>query len=665
LTGDISTVAGNGKCGYSGDKGVATSAELNIPAGVAVDGSGNIYIADQANCRIRVVHQSNGIINTVAGTGTAGYNGDDQVAINAEINLPIGVSLDGYGNIYFADYANQRIREITVSTGIITTVAGTGASGYSGDGELAVNAELNWPEGVTVDLSGNFYIADVGNNRIRRVMDGTITTIGGNGKSGYSGDGGLADSAELNGPVGVAIDKGENVYIADFSNNRIRAVGGALTASTFNPLYKVISILYSPPGNQSAQGYGSSTTNGTTTTIGSSFTFGNTIAFSTGIPDILSSGGSIGNSTTYNQSSAFTESFTDATTITTGDNSSSTFNPSNSNAVNHNLDTFEIWLNPLVTAESNGTTPVSYTINAQPVTVNGVQVPFMDILGVPALTMLSAPAGVTTLNPLGIAGVTTVPINLLAPIAVAQDSGVNAYLPGLGAICANNTLYKEQLAADLAAEADGTNNTTIYCTQANQCGCTPSDFANILQMNPLLNYSSSTHTANPYAGTVSPLQLDSLATSSGAGSGPTICGVNSVPTTANCRYVVVPSPGTNTPETGSENAVPTTVLLEGGIQSPAITITDSTTTTETIGGSTSNSVSVTNGGGPLVASIKVTDTWTWTDNQSVGNAYGSANSMTLTIKSSTGSCDENVSIYEDTVFHTFVFQVPTNITGCP
>jgi hypothetical protein len=276
----------------------------------------------------------------------------------------------------------------------------------------------------------------------------------------------------------------------------------------------------------------------------------------------------------------------------------------------------------------------------------------------------ATPAGVTALNPSGVAGITTVPLNLLEPIPIAQDNGVNAYLPGLGSICAKNTLYKEQLAADLAAEAAGANTAAQYCTQGNQCGCTPADFAVILQTNPLLNYNSTTFTASPYAGTVSPLQLDSLPTTSGPGSGPTACGLNSVAPNANCRYVVVPATGTNTAETATDAAVPTTELLEGGIQSPAVTLTDSTTTTKTIGGSDSYSLSINFGGGPLVATVKTTDTWTWTDMESTGTSSGTGNSMAVTLKSTTTGCEEEVSVYEDTVYHTFAFQVPTDVTGC-
>jgi trimeric autotransporter adhesin len=225
-TGIISTVAGTGLSGYSGDGGLATSALLYNPVGVALDASGNIYIADFYNNRIRMVTKSTGIISTVAGTGSDGYSGDGGLATSAALNNPSSVAIDASGNIYIADTYNIRIRMVTKSTGIISTVAGTGSSGYSGDGGLATSAGLGYPNGVAIDASGNIYIADAGKNCIRMVTKSTgiISTVAGTGSSGYSGDGGLATSAVLVSPSGVAIDASGNIYIADTSNNRIRMV---------------------------------------------------------------------------------------------------------------------------------------------------------------------------------------------------------------------------------------------------------------------------------------------------------------------------------------------------------------------------------------------------------------------------------------------------------
>jgi len=226
-TGDISTVAGNGSEGYSGDGGPATSAEMNTPYEVALDASGNIYISDSNNYRVREVAVSTGIITTVAGTGIGSYSGDGGPATNANITQPMGLVLDAAGNIYFVDWGNARVRKVTASTRDITTVAGNGSEGYSGDGGPATAAQLYDPYGVAVDAAGNIYIADSMNNRIRKVAasTGEISTVAGNGTAGYSGDGGAATSAELEYPYGVAVDTANNIYIADDGNNRIRAVG--------------------------------------------------------------------------------------------------------------------------------------------------------------------------------------------------------------------------------------------------------------------------------------------------------------------------------------------------------------------------------------------------------------------------------------------------------
>ncbi len=224
--GTISTVAGTGTAGYSGDGGQATSAQLNGPVGVAVDGQGNLYIADRDNARIRKV--SGGTISTVAGTGTAGYSGDGGQATSAQLSNPYGIAVDTQGNLYIADLSNNRVRKVTAA-GVISTVAGTGTAGYSGDGGQATSAQLKNPIAVAVDTQGNLYIADYGNYRVRKVTAaGVISTVAGTGTAGYSGDGGQATSAQLNSPAGVAVDAGGTLYMADWANNRIRAVSGGI-----------------------------------------------------------------------------------------------------------------------------------------------------------------------------------------------------------------------------------------------------------------------------------------------------------------------------------------------------------------------------------------------------------------------------------------------------
>jgi len=214
-TGVLTLVAGNGTYGFSGDNGPATNAQLNGPVGVTLDSAGDLYIADQGNNCIRKV--SGGVITTVAGNGTLGFSGDNGPAVSARLDFG-GVAVDPAGNVYIADSGTSRIRK--VSNGVIATVAGNGTFGFSGDNGPATSAQLNGPSGVAVDSGGNLYIADVGNSRIRKVSNGVITTVAGGGMQ--SGDSGPATSAEMSGPAGVAVDSAGNLYIADTLDNRIR-----------------------------------------------------------------------------------------------------------------------------------------------------------------------------------------------------------------------------------------------------------------------------------------------------------------------------------------------------------------------------------------------------------------------------------------------------------
>jgi uncharacterized protein YjiK len=230
----ISTVAGNGDSGYLGDGALAIHAALNAPSGVAVDGAGNLYIADTKNNAVRVVSSVTGLISTVAGTGTVGYTGDGGLATAATLNQPWGVTVDAAGNLYIADTSNHVIRKVTISTGTITTVAGngpatpTGLGGYSGDGGLAASAALNFPHAVTFDAAGNMLIPDSANNRVRKVdTTGKISTLAGTGATGYSGDLGPALKAQLWSPEGIAVDPAGNIYIADSQNNAIRKISAA------------------------------------------------------------------------------------------------------------------------------------------------------------------------------------------------------------------------------------------------------------------------------------------------------------------------------------------------------------------------------------------------------------------------------------------------------
>lgn len=231
--GTITTVAGTGVCGFSGDGGSATQAQLKGPAGLATDGMGNLYIADLGNHVIRKVTPF-GTITTIAGTGAPGYNGDDKPATNAQLAAPTDVAVDPLGQgLYIADNGNHRIRRVDLTTGIITTVAGTGQQGFSGDGGPATEATLSYPSGVALDALGNLYIADSQNHRIRKVdVNGIITTVAGNGARGFSGDNGPATAASFKEPVAVAVSSTGFLFVADTADHRVRRVDPSGTITT-------------------------------------------------------------------------------------------------------------------------------------------------------------------------------------------------------------------------------------------------------------------------------------------------------------------------------------------------------------------------------------------------------------------------------------------------
>jgi uncharacterized protein (TIGR03437 family) len=235
-SGIITTIAGNSESSFSGDGGPAVAAQISSPTSVAVDGSGNLFIADFYNSRVRKV-SPNGTITTVAGNGTIGFSGDGGPATSAMLYEPISVAVDGSGNLFIADSGNARIRKVSPG-GIITTVAGNGNFGYSGDGGPATKAQLalsnfDEGEGIAVDGSGNLFITDSFNHfTVRKISAaGIITTVAGNGTMGFSGDGGPATSAQLNRPEAVAVDGDGNLFIADTLNARVRKVSpnGAIT----------------------------------------------------------------------------------------------------------------------------------------------------------------------------------------------------------------------------------------------------------------------------------------------------------------------------------------------------------------------------------------------------------------------------------------------------
>lgn len=223
--GVITTVAGTGVIGFAGDGGAAASAQLALPSAVALDASGSLYIADTNNHRVRKV--SGTVISTIAGNGEQLFAGDGGVATASSLNLPTGLAVDASGNVYIADRNNHRVRVVSAATGIITTVAGSGAAsfagGFSGDGANSNAANLSKPSGVSIDGTGNIYVADTNNQRVRQVSGSSIATIFGTGEQGFGGDGGVAATALLNAPRSAASDPSGNLTIADTLDHRVRS----------------------------------------------------------------------------------------------------------------------------------------------------------------------------------------------------------------------------------------------------------------------------------------------------------------------------------------------------------------------------------------------------------------------------------------------------------
>jgi sugar lactone lactonase YvrE len=239
VAGVVTTVAGNGVQGFSGDSGPATAAELDSPAGLALDTAGNLYIADSHNHRVREVAAATGTITTLAGTGVAGYSGDGGLAVAAQLDLPTALALDSAGNLYIADTDNHRVRRIAVTTGVIATIAGNGVEAFTGDSGPATAASIDSPNGLALDAAGNLYIADTHNGRVREVSaaTGAISTIAGAGFAGgnvqtFGGDGGAATAAGLALPRGLTLDAAGNLYLADSANHRIRRISPAGIVTT-------------------------------------------------------------------------------------------------------------------------------------------------------------------------------------------------------------------------------------------------------------------------------------------------------------------------------------------------------------------------------------------------------------------------------------------------
>lgn len=237
--GSLSIVAGNGVQGFAGDGGAATAAELDSPQGLALDAAGDLFIADTHNHRVREVAAATGTIFTVAGTGAAGFSGDGGAAQAAALNRPTALALDAAGDLYVADTGNHRVRRIAAGSGVITAVAGNGTQGFAGDGGPAVAAAIDSPGGLAVDAAGNLFIADTRNGRVREVnaLTGVVTTVAGTGGAGgniqsFSGDGGASAAAGLALPRGLALDTSGNLYIADSANHRVRRISASGVIAT-------------------------------------------------------------------------------------------------------------------------------------------------------------------------------------------------------------------------------------------------------------------------------------------------------------------------------------------------------------------------------------------------------------------------------------------------
>jgi sugar lactone lactonase YvrE len=267
-TGVLSTVAGTGTDSFSGDGGLATSATLSSTKGICIDNDGNIFISD--NNRVRKINAATKTISTVAGTGAYGYSGDGGPATSALLYYPSRLAADQNGNIYFSDNYSHRIRRIDKATGILTTVAGQQQSrGFSGDGGLATAAQLDYPLGVSIDNAGNLYIADTQNSRIRKVdaVTNTITTVAGNGSVSNTPDGVLATAASLMEPEGITVDSEGRLYIADTDNDRVKVVKprAALitftkTVEVYNGSARTVSVVTDPPALNVTTTYNGATT---------------------------------------------------------------------------------------------------------------------------------------------------------------------------------------------------------------------------------------------------------------------------------------------------------------------------------------------------------------------------------------------------------------------
>ena len=408
-----------------------------------------------------------------------------------------------------------------------------------------------------------------------------------------------------------------------------------LVTNTIDPLYKVVSILYEPPGNESAQGLTSSTTDGTSTSTGDSFTFSDSLTFSSGVTGVFSDGITFGFADSTLNSSTYVQTWTNSAGLITDDNYldpagvNGATGTSGSDDIQHGLDVISIWLNPevTVTTTSDYSSPIDYAMGYQ--SIPNVQSPAPDILMVPAVQMMPTPGSVTATTPYG---TSTVPNSKIIPSTRCCDNSGHSYkIPGLGVLCKNLIVseYNSQ------------------CGQTDQCGCTPADFAQIVVQDPLLRYNATTLTANPVPSSDSPAIVD--------GSTVETCESSSVPTGSDCRFVKVLDPSGS----GSQY----NMQLDGQVKrTSGTTVADSHILSS--GSSQSYSVGLTTSVGGIGAAMKNQKTWTWLDSQSTGMTNGSSNSTSVFLQTSSPNCYANVLVYEDTLYHTFAFSISGGLPGC-
>ncbi len=433
----------------------------------------------------------------------------------------------------------------------------------------------------------------------------------------------------LPGTNGSTVSAGNCVF--NFSTGNGSATCPTLSTGTIEPAYQVVSILYAPPGNESTSGIASGINYGTSSTYGDSFTSSQTITTTQGIPGFLSIGGTYGTSTGTSNSYEFVSQWQNAQGVENDlmGNYSAQYNPNKYDAIDHTLDDIVIWLNPLVSVVTNedADAMISYSVSSQP--IPGVTAPYADVIAVPAREMMPNSSGNTTVES-----------SFLNPQYLPNST--TEKMSGLALLCKNVNLTEY--------------NSTNGCNFQDQCGCTPADFSQIVAQDALLNYNTTNFTSSPLPGRGDPLSVDASGAAACNQSNPLPTYPN-IPTNLNCRYVIIPQT--------SGSTSPYLTQLSISDQTPGErTISDSYILTS--GSSNSYTTGIVVTGSSLAGSLKVDNQWTWQNFESTGKVNGGFNQMGYQLKTSTPGCIESVYLYEDTLYHTVVFQTPedNSLTGC-